>query len=125
MRQLPPEPITAVGQKAKYSERADDFRLTPENGHHTSGLSVFNSNSVRVNQAHRSSADKLQRFDHPPPHGWSGRTRGSKSDLKYSQPQCLLSPNELTSSARAVTSVSCRYCCKSLFRVKYENFKDR
>src|SRR4029453_8387171 len=22
------------GQKAKYSERADDFRLTPKNGHH-------------------------------------------------------------------------------------------
>src|SRR5258708_23796600 len=26
----------------------------------------------------------------------------------HSQPQCLLSPNELTSSARAVTSVSCQ-----------------
>src|SRR5260370_34294775 len=34
--------------------------------------------------------------------------RGSKSDLKYSQPQCLLSPNELTSSARAVTSEKCQ-----------------
>src|SRR5258705_7704087 len=61
-----------------------------------------------MNQAHRSAGKIAPRFDHPPPHGWSGRTRGSKSDLKYSQPQCLLSPNELTSSARAVTSEKCQ-----------------
>src|SRR5258706_9425805 len=33
--------MSQMGQKAKYSERADDFRLTPENGHHTSGLFGF------------------------------------------------------------------------------------
>src|SRR5258705_4764810 len=60
-----------------------------------------------MNQAHRSAGKIAPRFDHPPPYGWSGRSRGSKSDLKYSQPQCLLSPNELTSSARAVTSEKC------------------
>ena len=37
--------------------------------------------SLRKNQAHRSGADKRQRFNHPPPAGLSGRTRGSKSDL--------------------------------------------
>src|SRR6476646_3750836 len=26
--------MSQLGQNAKYSERADDFRLTPENGHH-------------------------------------------------------------------------------------------
>src|SRR6476660_362137 len=58
---------------------------------HRSGSFCFlRPEFLRVNEAHRSRADKLQRFDHPPPHGWSGRTRGSKSDLKYSQPQCLL-----------------------------------
>jgi hypothetical protein len=48
---------------------------------HTSGLFVLNSIFLRMNQAHRSGADKRQRFDHPPTLGLSGRTRGSKSDL--------------------------------------------
>jgi hypothetical protein len=28
--------MSVLGQKAKYSERADDFRLTPKNGHQNS-----------------------------------------------------------------------------------------
>ena len=43
-------------------------------------LSLFNSNFLRLKEAHRSRAHKLQRFDHPPPEGLIGR-RGSKSDL--------------------------------------------
>src|SRR6476620_1074840 len=39
------------------------------------------ANFVPMNQDHRSGADKRQRFNHPPPAGLSGRTRGSKSDL--------------------------------------------
>ena len=34
---------------------------------HTSGLFEFNSEILRMNQAHRSGADKRQGFDHPPP----------------------------------------------------------
>jgi hypothetical protein len=34
---------------------------------HTSGLFEFNSEILRMNQAHRSRAGKLQRFDHPRP----------------------------------------------------------
>src|ERR1700686_1564994 len=77
------------------------------------GLFVFNSHSVRMNQDHRSGADKRQRFDHPPPWALTGRPRGSKSDPDARNRMSALAPNELTSSARAATSEKCRYCCKT------------
>src|SRR5260370_2901870 len=36
--------------------------------------------------------------------------------------RCPLYPNERTSRVTAAMSERCRYCCKSLFRVKYENY---
>jgi hypothetical protein len=45
------------------------------------GLFVFIPNFLRMKEAHRSGADKRRRFDHPPPSAFTGRTRGSKSDL--------------------------------------------
>src|SRR6267378_4080166 len=38
------------------------------------GLFGLSFNFLRMNQAHRSGADKRQRFNHPPPVGSSGRT---------------------------------------------------
>src|SRR5258708_2874316 len=58
---------------------------------HTSGLFEFNSEILRMN--HRSAGKIAQRFDHPPPVGWSGRTRGSKSNLDArNRNVCLVDP---------------------------------
>ena len=58
--------IDAARNKPPHPELIDkfaDWLIALSSG----GLFVFNSNFLSVNEAHRSGADKRQRFDHPPP----------------------------------------------------------
>ena len=88
-------------------EKTENRRRRNAHGGRLGGLSGFNSKILRTNHAHRSGADKRQRFNHPPPAGLSGRTRGSKSDLDArSRNVCT---NELSSSTRAATSEKCQH----------------
>ena len=50
---------------------------------------------------------------------------GSKAALDSPEVQLPVYPRKRTQDGHLAMSVACRYCCKSLFRVKYENFKDR
>jgi hypothetical protein len=52
------------------------------------GLFVFNSNFLRMNQPHRSAAKSGQRFDHPPPLGFTALRLKIRSQRL--QLQCLL-----------------------------------
>src|SRR5882757_411497 len=62
--------------------------------------------SLRTNQAHRSGGGKRQRFNHPPPAGLSGRTRGSKSDLDArSRNVCLPQRTDIINSSSYVRKV--------------------
>src|SRR6266851_3332567 len=58
--------IDAARNKPPHPELIDkfaDWLIALSSG----GLFGLNSNFLRVNEAHRSGADKRQRFDHPPP----------------------------------------------------------
>ena len=58
--------IDAARNKPPHPELIDkfaDWLIALSSG----GLFVLNSNFLRVNEAHRSGADKRQRFEHPPP----------------------------------------------------------
>src|SRR6266403_3459853 len=72
----------------------------------TSALSGFSDlifqEILRMKEAHRSGADKRQRFDHPHPWARADVLAGQKSDLDArNRNVCFNPPNELTSSARA------------------------
>ena len=97
-----------LDQKLNSSSRANVFCLSLDNGHRGRGYVslvpigrcsfrppkwVFcfkkRVEFLRANGAHRSGADKRQRFDHPPPWALTGRTRGS-NQIATLATECLL-----------------------------------
>jgi hypothetical protein len=51
--------------------------------------------------------------------------KGSNPEILTTSRCFPLFPRKRTQVGHRAMSEKCRYCCKSLFRVKYENFKDR